>query len=310
MNRPLLVIVGPTASGKTSLSLLLAQRLNAEIVSADSRQLYRLLDIGTAKPGFEDRRRVPHHFIDILDPGEEYSAGRYGQEARIVIEDILRRGKNPIMVGGSGLYVRAAVDGLFEGPEKDPELRERLEEEKRRNGIEGLLKKLEQVDPETAQWMRQEPKVRRIVRALEVFYSTGLPLSQFHKEQRRVNSFETSFVGLDWERNKLYERIDERVDQMLGRGFLEEVRHLMTNYDRSSNSLNTVGYRELMDHLDGNISLEEAVALIKRNTRRFAKRQLTWFNADKRVQWHSLKSEKDLADLAENWRSVGHSDVF
>ncbi len=282
----IVAIVGPTASGKTELALLLAERLNAEIISADSRQVYRLLDVGTAKPSLDERKGIVHHFLDILDPKEEYSAGAYGKEARAVLRDMQNRGKPAVIVGGSGLYVQALIDGFFDGPGKDPEIRGRLEREYLEGGIQGILESLRGVDPESAQSMESEPKPRRIMRALEVYYATGKPLSRHRAEQTLGSVLNTTKVGILWERAALYERIDQRVSSMMKMGFLEEVASLRTmGYTPDLNALNTVGYKELFEHLAGRISLTEAVESIKRNTRRFAKRQMTWFRRDQRIQW-------------------------
>lgn len=300
MKKPrVLAIVGPTASGKTPLSLMLAEKLNGEIVSADSRQVYRHLDIGTAKPSQEELRRVKHHFIDILEPAREYNAGEYGKEVRQTIEDILRRKKTPILVGGSGLYVKAAVDGLFEGPGKNTELRSQLEAKLARDGGEALLKELAQVDPESAAKMEAK-KPRRIIRALEVYYSTGVPISKLHAEETEAAPFEFMQVGLDWERKELYQRINERVDTMIEHGLVEEVRGLaQKGFPRSLNALNTVGYKEMFDYIVGGTFFEAAVELMKRNTRRFAKRQLTWFRADKRITWMKVDGKTDFDVLAK-----------
>ncbi|MCI0706498.1 MAG: tRNA (adenosine(37)-N6)-dimethylallyltransferase MiaA [Ignavibacteriae bacterium] len=293
-----LVIVGPTASGKTPLSLLLAEKLNGEIISADSRQVYKYLDIGTAKPTREELRRVKHHFIDILEPTKEYNAGEYGNEAREALQTILLRKKTPILVGGSGLYLKAVIDGFFEGPGKDPELRNELEEKLSRNGGAALLEELRGVDPETAARM-DATKPRRIVRALEVYYATGMPLSKFHAEQAQNSIFEFIQFGLEWDRKELYQRINERVDRMVEQGLLDEVRALLNKgYSRSLNALNTVGYKEMFDYLEGKATLEESVELMKRNTRRFAKRQLTWFRADKRIRWVKCDGRTDFSLLA------------
>ncbi|MBI2618506.1 MAG: tRNA (adenosine(37)-N6)-dimethylallyltransferase MiaA [Ignavibacteriales bacterium] len=298
--KTLLAIVGPTASGKTPLSLYLAEILGAEIVSADSRQIYKYLDIGTAKPSREDIRRVKHHFIDLLDPGEEYSAGRYGKEARAEVRTLLQKGKETILVGGSGLYVKALVDGLFDGPGRDDEIRKRLEAEMRREGMANLLEKLRAVDPVTADAMTRESKARRIIRALEVHAITGKPISQFHREQETRAPFDTLFYGLNWERGELYRLIEERVDRMIREGLIEEVQDLkMKGFGPHLNSLQTVGYKEVFSFLNGEISRQDAVDLIKQNTRRFAKRQLTWFKADKRIRWIPMESLSSLSSVAQ-----------
>jgi tRNA dimethylallyltransferase len=298
LKQPLvLAIVGPTASGKTPASLLLAERLNGEIISADSRQIYKYLDIGTAKPARADRKRVKHYFIDVLEPDEEYSAGQFAKEARHVVAKILERRKLPILVGGSGLYVKSVIDGLFEGAGKDPEVRARLADQLVREGVEGLFEGLKKVDPVTAAKMT-EVKPRRVIRALEVYYITGKPLSEFHAEQETKPEFTAIQVGLNWKRQELYDRINQRVDRMISDGLVDEVRSLRARgYDRRLNALNTVGYKEVFDYLDGSRSLEDTITLIKRNSRRFAKRQLTWFRADKRIQWVSMSRTKMLSEV-------------
>jgi tRNA dimethylallyltransferase len=294
----LLAIVGPTASGKTPLSLLVAERLNGEIVSADSRQIYRHLDVGTAKPTREQRASIPHHIVDMLEPSEEYTAGIFGKEARDVIVRIVGRGKVPIVVGGSGLYVRAVIDGLFEGPGKDPELRSQLEEKLRALGPDALLEELRRVDPRSAVRMTTA-KPRPVIRALEVYYATGKPLSEFHAEQRTQPPFHVTQVGLVWERQTLYARINERVDRMVERGLVAEVQRLLqSGYDERLNSLNSVGYKEIISHLRGEISLERAVEQIKQNTRNFAKRQMTWFRTDQRIDWLTLDADSNLDEVA------------
>jgi len=294
----LLAIVGPTASGKTPLSLILADRLGGEIVSADSRQVYRYLDIGTAKPTQEERNRIPHHFVDILDPAEEYNAGRFGVEARHKIAELFRSGKKPILVGGSGLYVRAVIDGFFEGPGKDPHIRAHLELRMLKEGPEALLAELRRVDPLAADRMELK-KPRRIIRALEVYAITGRPLSTYHQEQSSPPPFDVIQFAMAGKRESLYRQIELRVDKMLSGGLIEEVRSLQNRgYDRSLNSLNTVGYKEVFDFLESKTTYERMVELIKRNTRRFAKRQLTWFRADKRIQWIDVDESSSLVEVA------------
>ena len=297
--KKLLAIVGPTGSGKSQLGLILANRLDGEIISADSRQIYRFLDIGTSKPSRSDQEKIPHHFIDSLDPREEYSAGAYGREARGTIMEIAGRNKQPILVGGSGLYVKAVIDGFFDGPGKDVELRNQLETRLKEGGSSALLANLQKVDPESAATM-DASKPRRIIRALEVFYITGKPLSEFHKEQSSAAPFETVEFGIQWERSRLYERIDQRVEAMLEQGLVDEVRRLKSDgYDRKLNALNSVGYKEVFDYFDGDIDYEEMIESMKRNTRRFAKRQLTWFRADKRIKWITIDDSTPLERVAD-----------
>jgi tRNA dimethylallyltransferase len=297
--RLILAIVGPTASGKSQLSLSLAELLGGEIVSADSRQIYKYLDIGTAKPTLDDRKRVPHHFIDILDPGEYYSAGQFGEDVDGVFHDVFDRGKIPILVGGSGLYVKAAIDGIFEGPGSDPEIRSRLEEELRIHGLESLLKEFKKVDPTALESMK-EVTPRRVIRALEVFYTTGKPISRLHAEQTKAKEFRALQVCLSWDRAELYARINRRVDDMMAAGLVDEVRTLKKlGYDRRLNALNTVGYKEVFDHLEGITDAVTMIELMKRNTRRFAKRQLTWFRADKRIRDYPMLADRDLGAVSK-----------
>jgi tRNA dimethylallyltransferase len=294
-----LVIVGPTASGKTPLALLVAERLTGEVISADSRQVYRYLTIGTAKPSSLDLKRICHHCVDILDPSEEYNAGLFGEDATIIIRDIVHRNHTPILVGGSGLYLKAVIDGLFSGPGKDAETRFQLEERLKNEGAESLLEVLQHVDPVSGEKM-SPTKPRRIIRALEVYYATGKPISEFHAEQERKPEFNFIQMGLAWERKELYERIDTRVGLMIEQGLVREVEELQKKgFAKTLNALNTVGYKEIFDYLEGRMSLQEAGSLIKRNTRRFAKRQLTWFRADKRIHWLSVNGQTDFKKLAE-----------
>ncbi|MGA3245049.1 MAG: tRNA (adenosine(37)-N6)-dimethylallyltransferase MiaA [Bacteroidota bacterium] len=297
--RLILAVVGPTASGKTPLSLLLAELLNGEIISADSRQIYKHLDIGTAKPSLDDRKRVQHHFVDILDPGTGYNAGQFGEEVKSVFRGVTDRDKVPILVGGSGLYVKAAIDGIFDGPGKDPEIRGRIEDQLRADGLDALLGELRNVDPDTLMKMK-EITPRRVIRALEVFYSTGKPISKFHAEQNPITEFQAIQVCLAWDRRELYARINSRVDAMIAAGLVDEVRNLkQLGYSRQLNALNTVGYKEVFDHLEGITDGQTMVELIKRNTRRFAKRQVTWFGADKRIHKFPISGERDIVALSK-----------
>jgi tRNA dimethylallyltransferase len=282
----ILVIVGPTASGKTSLSLSVARLVSSEIVSADSRQIYRYMDIGTAKPSPKARREVPHHFLDIRDPDDEYNAGLFGGEGRRVIREILGRGRLPVVVGGSGLYVRSLIDGLFDGPGADAALRERLEQRRKEEGIASLLRELQRVDPETARGV-DISHPRRLLRALEVYHQTGVPISRLQREKKPEIPFTAVQVGIRLEREEMYARVNLRCDVMLESGLVGEVDQLLAKgYSPSLNSLNTVGYAEVIRYRQGKISEGEMVELFKRNTRRYAKRQMTWFGADMRIRWY------------------------
>jgi tRNA dimethylallyltransferase len=295
----ILAIVGPTASGKTSLALSVAEECDAEIVSADSRQIYKYLDIGTAKPTIAERAMVKHHFIDMLEPSSEFSAGQFAEAARKVIKEILKKEKLPILVGGSGLYVKAVIDGLSGGPGKDPEIRSRLEEQFRAEGIDMLLKTLRMVDPLTLDRMK-EITPRRVIRALEVYQITGKPISQFHSEELAAPAFDAYQVGIMWDRKELYHRINDRVDSMISSGLEGEVKSLISKgYHRQLNALNTVGYKEVLDFMDGIATHEEMVELIKRNSRRFAKRQMTWFKKDRRIHWMRVSGDEWISKTAQ-----------
>ena len=299
MQKRVLVLVGPTASGKTPVSLLLATLLDGEIISADSRQVYQFMNIGTAKPELADLRQIKHYFIDVINPNEDFSAGEYGGKGREIIADSLSRGKTPIVVGGSGLYVKALVDGLFEGPAADPEFRKDVYNRLRRDGKESLYAELRRLDHVSAVKMTAG-NTRRVIRALEVYHLTGVPISQHHELQQRKADFQAIFFGLKWDRKKLYGRIDRRVDWMMSRGLVEEVVELRKKgYDESLNALQTVGYVEVFDYLAGRITKEEMVDQIKRNSRRYAKRQLTWFRKDQRILWIHVEGESELPAVAE-----------
>ncbi|WP_262899681.1 tRNA (adenosine(37)-N6)-dimethylallyltransferase MiaA [Rhodocaloribacter litoris] len=270
------MIAGPTATGKTWLSIELAERVGAEIVSADSRQVYRGLDIGTAKPTVEERRGIPHHFIDELELEVPFSAGRFAAAARERIRSILERGRLPVVVGGSTLYLHALIHGLPDLPEADPDLRHALNQRLAREGGEALYRELQRVDPGFAATL-DPTKTQRLVRGLEVYYATGRPLSSFPTTPPEPG-FRYRVVVLCRDRKELYARINARVDAMIEAGLVDEVRALAAQgYDERINALNTIGYREVFAHLRGEIPFGEMVRLIKRNTRRYAKRQMTWF---------------------------------
>lgn len=296
--RRVLVLVGPTASGKSAVGLELGHQLNGEILSADSRQIYRYLDVGTAKPSLADRLRVPHHGVDDLDPDADYNAGEFGIRGRAVIDEIFRRGRTPLVIGGSGLYVQSLIDGFFQGPGADPEFREILENRLKSAGVDPLVEELMRIDPETAG--RIDPtKPRRVMRALEVYHLTGVPLSRIQRESKLTIDFEPRMYGLHWDRKDLYARIECRCDQMIGAGLLAEVDGLVKRgYSERLNSLNTVGYAEVFAYRRGETGYEEMLRLFKQNSRRYAKRQLTWFRRDSRIQWISMDESRSAADVA------------
>ncbi|MCD6550847.1 tRNA (adenosine(37)-N6)-dimethylallyltransferase MiaA [Thermotoga sp.] len=279
------IIGGPTAVGKTDLMVEVCEEINAEIVSMDSRQIYRYMDIGTAKPTPEQRERVHHHMIDILDPDKYYNAFLYREDSLKTVEDILRRGKIPVYVGGTGLYADALVRGIFEGVPADENIRKELRElEKREPGI--LRKMLEEFDPEAA--TRIHPNdLKRTIRALEVYMKTGKRISELQKEARGDDRF--FIIVLTRERYDLYDRINKRVDKMIEIGFIDEVKKLLEmGYSKNLNSMKTIGYKEVIEYLEGKYDFEKMVHLIKRNTRHFARRQIIWFKRYESAVWYNL----------------------
>lgn len=281
-----LIICGPTASGKSDLAMQLARTLDAEIVNADSMQVYRKLDIGTAKPSQDQQDEIRHHLISIIEPDQSFSAADFSIAADVAIRDILNRGKRVIVAGGTGLYIRALLNGLVDSPCGDGALRQMLQDEALSIGNAAMLEKLRLVDPGLAATLHPNNLVR-IIRALEVFQLTGIPLSRQQKEHAFAGCrYDTLQIGITTERSLLYQRIDERVEQMLAGGLLEEVRGLLdAGFGRELKSMRSIGYKESAAHLSGEISVEETRRLIKRNTRHYAKRQLTWFKANPDLLW-------------------------
>jgi tRNA dimethylallyltransferase len=297
----ILAIVGPTGVGKTSTACRVAAGIGGEIVSADSRQIYKGLDIGTAKPTFEELRAAKHHMIDVADPREHFDAGLYSEKARKHFVSIFERGRVPMLVGGTGLYVQAALEGLFPGPKRDDALRERLRA--REDSEPGSLHRyLSEVDPDKARQLSPRD-ITRILRALEVYELTGVPLSQAQVEWTPSALPHLTF-GLSRSRESLYGRIDERVRQMVEGGLFDEVRRLLASgLPAGAPGLKTIGYREIVSFLAGEIDREEAVGLIQRNTRRYAKRQMTWFKRMSVSRWISLDGPEDAAGIiVDEWR--------
>lgn len=284
---PILTITGPTAVGKTALSLEVAERMNAEIISVDSRQVYRELTVGTAKPSEEARERVPHHFIGERSVREPFSAGAYAEAANERIENIRNRGRRALVVGGATLYLHALQYGLADIPDVDDKVRAQLEERLEREGKESLYQELKEVDPDQAAEM-DPTKTQRVIRALEVYHGTGKPLTYYYENQPEP-PFDYVTVVLNRDREALYDRINRRVDQMLEQGLLEEVRAVMEidGVQLDQPPLSTIGYREPIQYVRGEIDYDEMVRLVKRNTRRYAKRQLTWFRRYDEYHWTS-----------------------
>jgi tRNA dimethylallyltransferase len=277
-------IVGPTGTGKSELALALAERIGAEIVNADSRQVYRGLDIGSAKPTPAERARVPHHLYDVVDPDQPFDCARYRELAAAAIADIEARGTNVLLVGGTGLYIKVLRYGLFAGPRRDSELRARLEGlEDARPGA--LHEQLSSVDPSGATRIHPHDRVR-LIRALEVRELTGRPISDWQAEHGfRAAAIDCRVIGLGLDRGVLYERIDARCRRMVSEGLIDEVRSLFARYDPALGPLQSIGYREIGAHVRGLSTLDEAVGAMARATRRFAKRQVTWFRADATIVW-------------------------
>lgn len=273
------VIIGPTASGKTKTALDLAQIGPIEIVSADSRQIYKYMNIGTAKPTKEEMSLVKHHLIDFLFPNVDYSAGKFSEDALTAVNDILNRDKIPVIVGGTGFYIKAFFEGLSDEPVNESRdlVRDNLNNMLKEKGREHLYQLLKQIDPVSAEKNR-DMNPQRIVRAIEFYYSFGIKFSESQESEKKHN-FVPKYFGLFPQRESLYQIINSRVDSMIGSGLIDEVNYLLSlGFDLKFNSMNTVGYKEIINYLDGQTSLERAIELIKQNTRHYAKRQFTWFN--------------------------------
>jgi len=306
MRKKILTILGLTASGKTKVSLEIADILKGEIVSADSRQIYRFMDIGTAKPGLEERKNIPHHLIDLVNPDEYFSAADYSTKAREAIKNILGRGKEPIVVGGAGLYLRALFKGIFKGPGKDEEVRSKLKERAEKFGIDSLYEKLDKKDPEAAKKIGPHNLVR-IIRALEVYELTGKKISELQKEgEYPPEEYDFVKIGLELDREQLYQRIDQRVEQMIKAGLVAEVKSLKEKgYDLRFAPLRTFGYKEIFHYLDGNMSLDEAVQNIKLETRHYAKRQITWFKKEEGIFWIDWEKENPRDEILRIFEELG-----
>jgi tRNA dimethylallyltransferase len=280
--KKVIVLLGPTGVGKTGASILLAKELNSEIISADSMQIYRQMDIGTAKPSEAERAGIRHHMIDVIEPSEAYSAGRYISEVEPIIEQLFQKGKTPVIVGGTGLYIKAMTRGIFNGPPSDLELRDRLLDREEENKG-SLYAHLCEIDPETAGRIERN-NIRRIIRAIEVHMKSGSSLSSLQKNLTKPLPYDFIKIGITRERKELYQMIDARVDAMFRAGLVDEVSTIMQmNPDRTP--LQAIGYKEIMQYLNHEIGLQEAERLIKRNSRRYAKRQFTWFRQEEGITW-------------------------
>lgn len=291
----LLVIIGPTAVGKTKLSIEMAKRYNGEIISGDSMQIYRGMDIGTAKIKKDEMEGIPHYLIDIREPFENFSVAEFQLLVRAKIDEIAKKGKLPIIVGGTGLYIQSVIyDYQFSDVPGDESYRLMLEERVQKIGNEALYKELLEVDPGSAAQIHQN-NVRRVIRALEIFHLTGKTMQDFQSTQQPDLLYNTAIIGLSMEREKLYERINYRVDAMIEEGLLEEVKGFYQQGLRDCQSIQAIGYKEIYAYLDGKVPLEEAITNLKQNSRRYAKRQLTWFRNKMEVSWFDMTNVENTS---------------
>lgn len=295
-NKTLIVIAGPTAVGKTAIAIQVAQHYNTVVLSADSRQFYREMSIGTAKPDAEELAAVKHYFIDSHSIQENFSVGDFEKQALTLLDELFKEHDVIVMAGGSGLYIKAVCEGFDNLPVADPGIRHKLNQDFTALGIRHLQERVKEVDPDYYEQVDiQNPQ--RLIRALEVFETTGKPISYYRKSTVNERPFNIVKIGLNLPRDILYQQINYRVDKMVDQGLLDEVKSLIPH--RKLNALNTVGYSELFDHIDGKIDLESALDLIKQNTRHFAKRQLTWFRKDKDIHWMEADDEDVLLDIVK-----------
>ncbi len=296
------VICGPTGIGKTTFAIDLAEAFKGEIIGADSMQIYRQMDIGTAKPTPDERAKIVHHMVDIVDPDEPFDAESYAQRAMDIIKSLTDRKMLPVVAGGTGLYIKALEYGLFDAPPVDNALRERLKTEAQNSGTEALMQRLKQVDPITAEKVHPNDTYR-IIRALEIFKLTGMPISTIqHSHQFQKKRLTTLKLGLKMARQALYDRIDRRVDIMVADGLLEEVRNLLASgYRAELKSMQSIGYRHMTDYLEGRLDWSRAIEALKRDTRRYAKRQFTWFRADKEVVWIEPFFTQEVGERVRNF---------
>ncbi|MDG5470378.1 tRNA (adenosine(37)-N6)-dimethylallyltransferase MiaA [Jeotgalibacillus sp. ET6] len=292
-NLNVIAIVGPTAVGKTELSIAAAKEFDGEIINGDSMQIYKKLSIGTAKITREEMQGIPHHLLDFKEPDESFSAAEFQRLVRQKIEEISSRGKRPVIVGGTGLYIQSVLfDYQFSSEGKNIEIRNNLEKDASINGILSLYEKLKKLDPASAEDIHPNNE-RRVIRALEIIYTTGKTPAEWKADQKVQPLYNHSIIGLTMERERLYERINDRVDKMLKAGLIEEVKELHQAGIRGVQSVQAIGYKELYSYLDGEINLDQAVDLLKQNSRRYAKRQLTWFRNKMDIDWFDLTEQAD-----------------
>ncbi len=282
-------VIGPTASGKTKYAIEIAKKLDGEVVSCDSMQIYKHMDIGTAKPSKEEMQGIPHHMIDIAEPWENYSVAKFVQNARLCIDDIVARGKSPILCGGTGLYFDSVIKNIdFTDNESDPEYRRQLQQAADENGSGYVHDMLRKVDPKSADAIHPN-NLKRVIRALEIYKTTGYTKTELDRRSVRDTIYDAEIYGLERPRDELYERINRRVDIMFAGGLLDEAKHLLeSGISRDATSMQAIGYKELIEYFDGYCTLAEASDKIKQKSRRYAKRQLTWFKRNKDIIWLNM----------------------
>lgn len=291
MKQPVVAIVGPTAVGKTKLSVEVAKHFNGEIISGDSMQIYKGMDIGTAKVTEEETQGIPHYMVDIKEPDEGFSVAEFQEKVQGYIKEISEKGKLPIIVGGTGLYIQSVLYNFqFSNEGSDEDFRKTLENKVEVEGVEPYYQRLQFIDPEQASKIHPN-NVRRVIRALEVYETTGMTMTEYQEKQQQESPYYPILIGLEMEREKLYERINKRVDTMIDQGLLEEVRELYEKGYASSQSMQAIGYKEFIPYFNGERSLEEAVFLLKRNSRRYAKRQYTYFRNKMHIDWYEITVE-------------------
>ena len=298
MNKPkVIVICGPTASGKTALSIELAKKINGEIISSDSMQIYKNMDIGTAKPSKEEMQGIQHYLLDFVEPNQRYSVAEFKKDAEHAIEEILKKGKTPIIVGGTGLYVDSLIYGIeYQDIELDEKYRNELEQRANTEGLEKLYQEAQQIDPQAMEKISPNDK-KRILRVLEIFKATGKNKTEQEIESRKKGvKYDYKVFAISWERELLYERINKRVDIMIEQGLVQEVQNLLKQYQQFPTAMQGLGYKEVVEYLKGETTYEEMIEKIKMVTRRFAKRQITWFKKNKQTIWiepHDLQKILD-----------------
>jgi tRNA dimethylallyltransferase len=304
MKSRLVFLIGPTAIGKTAIAVTLAKKISAEIISCDSMQVYKGMDIITSKPSVSLRKKIPHHLIDIVSPKSEYNVSRYRREALQKIKQVIKRGKTPLFVGGTGLYMSVLIDGIFKMKSQNKTIRQRLYREAERRGSQYLFERLQRIDPEAATKIHPHD-TKRIIRALEVFAVTGKPISKLQEQRKGLtDEFQIKIFCLNMEREKLYQRITERLEKMFAKGSLGEVKRLL-KLKLSKTASCAIGIKELKGYYGGLYDLEEAKRLMERNTRLYAKRQLTWFRKDKRINWINISDKESHKEVAQKiWKKL------